>query len=347
MRQIDTPDGLFHDGRPATGELGTILSAAWLNAIQAEILSVLDDQGIAVDPATSTQLLAAIQKIAWGTQTTLAGYGIRDAASEHHHHEQSTGIGTETPGAYGHNGTNMVVEVRNPATTPNAQAHCILSSGADLPSSAIGTLTWVNPSGMQAYLGVRTGNAYDSTATDKCDMELELRVRRKGVLASRYRIAESGNQIWNEAVADDGTPFQFYGAVRADTPSPSANNNLLSTTAWVRTLLANKSSFLPYDWVQIGSLIIQWVEVTPEAGSNWGDIGGGPFGQHNYLITLPTTFPNACLRIIPGIEMRDEVSDVAASIAARPVSNGQIRLMAGEWAGIQQNVKLTAIVIGW
>lgn len=86
MREINTPDGLFHDGNPATGELGTIVTAAWLNMLQAEVISVLADRGLTVDPAKSNQLLEAIKKIAWGGSgaarpTTLAGYGITDGVA--------------------------------------------------------------------------------------------------------------------------------------------------------------------------------------------------------------------------------------------------------------------------
>jgi len=91
MQPIGTPDGLFHDGNPATGELGTIVSALWLNALQgatrsmqSELLSVLTAAGVAIDPAKTNQVLDAIKKIAWGgtgaaRPTTLAGYGITDA----------------------------------------------------------------------------------------------------------------------------------------------------------------------------------------------------------------------------------------------------------------------------
>ncbi|MFB0827681.1 pyocin knob domain-containing protein [Chromobacterium violaceum] len=70
MQPINTPDKLFQDGNPATGQPGTIVSAAWLNAVQgatrstqAELLSVLAASGIAVDPAKQDQLLAAIKKL--------------------------------------------------------------------------------------------------------------------------------------------------------------------------------------------------------------------------------------------------------------------------------------------
>ncbi|WP_440030124.1 tail fiber protein [Chromobacterium amazonense] len=88
IKPIPTPDQKFHDGNPATGELGTIVSADWLNNVQSalqatqqEVLSVLKDTGQNSDPARQDQLLQAVKKIAWGGNskpTTLAGYGIAD-----------------------------------------------------------------------------------------------------------------------------------------------------------------------------------------------------------------------------------------------------------------------------
>lgn len=89
IKPIPTPDQKFHDGNPATGELGTIVSADWLNNVQSalqatqqEVLSVLKDTGQNSDPARQDQLLQAVKKIAWGGNskpTTLAGYGITDS----------------------------------------------------------------------------------------------------------------------------------------------------------------------------------------------------------------------------------------------------------------------------
>lgn len=70
MSAIGTSDSAFHDGNPSTGELGTIVTADWLNAVQAstmdlqdELLSVLAAASIANDPAVKTQILAAINKL--------------------------------------------------------------------------------------------------------------------------------------------------------------------------------------------------------------------------------------------------------------------------------------------
>ncbi len=60
MQSISTPDNLFHDGDPTTGALGTILSAAFMNALQAEIIAPITAAGLALDPNNNGQLLAAI-----------------------------------------------------------------------------------------------------------------------------------------------------------------------------------------------------------------------------------------------------------------------------------------------
>ncbi|EGC7929626.1 hypothetical protein H9Z53_002761, partial [Salmonella enterica] len=66
MPPITTPDNAFHDGNPATGELGTIVAAEWLNNtqgavrdIQAECIAILAAAGFKPDP-TKKQLLDAI-----------------------------------------------------------------------------------------------------------------------------------------------------------------------------------------------------------------------------------------------------------------------------------------------
>ncbi|XLM20961.1 hypothetical protein MKD33_01535, partial [Chromobacterium piscinae] len=73
LKPISSPDGLFHDGNPATGELGTIVTSDWLNGVQSavqttqqEVLTLLKTSGQNPDPARKDQLLQAVQNIAWG-----------------------------------------------------------------------------------------------------------------------------------------------------------------------------------------------------------------------------------------------------------------------------------------
>ncbi|MEQ9908163.1 phage tail protein [Pectobacterium odoriferum] len=79
MPPVDTPDKAFHDGNPLTGELGTIITALFMNSVQAairnsqaEIISVLADAGIAIDPNKTDQLLAAL-KATFATNTNVNG----------------------------------------------------------------------------------------------------------------------------------------------------------------------------------------------------------------------------------------------------------------------------------
>lgn len=40
MERIESPDGLFHEGNPATGEKGTKVTAIWLNSLQEEVIAL-------------------------------------------------------------------------------------------------------------------------------------------------------------------------------------------------------------------------------------------------------------------------------------------------------------------
>ncbi|BBH15324.1 hypothetical protein ACSVCE_21380 [Chromobacterium haemolyticum] len=92
LKPINTPDTLFHDGNPTTGELGTIVSADWLNNLQQatrsaqeELISLIKDSGQTLDANRRDQLLQAVKQLAWGGNskpTTLAGYGIGDGATK-------------------------------------------------------------------------------------------------------------------------------------------------------------------------------------------------------------------------------------------------------------------------
>ncbi|NVM78914.1 hypothetical protein FHW83_004745 [Duganella sp. SG902] len=64
MQTINTPDQLFHDGDPFNGVKGTVVTAAWLNAVQQEIVGVISDAGIALDSSRTDQLLNAIKAAA-------------------------------------------------------------------------------------------------------------------------------------------------------------------------------------------------------------------------------------------------------------------------------------------
>ena len=73
MPTIDTPDGLFHDGNPATGEAGTLVTATHLNAVQssildlqAEAMAVLAAAGLMPEPTRQDQWLQALKALFLG-----------------------------------------------------------------------------------------------------------------------------------------------------------------------------------------------------------------------------------------------------------------------------------------
>lgn len=74
MRRIDTsnrsPDLFgpgkhgFRDGDPLTGVPSTSLNAAWFNAMQEEVASLIEAAGLTLDPGDTTQLRKAIKLLA-------------------------------------------------------------------------------------------------------------------------------------------------------------------------------------------------------------------------------------------------------------------------------------------
>lgn len=61
MQPIQSPDNLFHDGSASSGQLGTIVTAAWLNAVQSEVLAVIRAGGLTPSGNNNEQMLAALQ----------------------------------------------------------------------------------------------------------------------------------------------------------------------------------------------------------------------------------------------------------------------------------------------
>ncbi|WP_248765298.1 gp53-like domain-containing protein [Pseudomonas protegens] len=87
-------NGKFVDENTATGQVGSLIPAAWGNAVTSEILNVLSAASIKPDEQNTDQLSKAITKIIAGSgvtkedlnkkadkETTLGGYGITDGAS--------------------------------------------------------------------------------------------------------------------------------------------------------------------------------------------------------------------------------------------------------------------------
>lgn len=83
-----TPAGEFTEGNPVGAVPATPIKAMWLNAIQRELVAVIEGAGLTLDKTNDGQLLAAVQRLVanantWASITakpsTLAGFGITDA----------------------------------------------------------------------------------------------------------------------------------------------------------------------------------------------------------------------------------------------------------------------------
>jgi len=75
ITETATSTGEFTDGSVASGVSPTILSAAWFNTIQRELVAVVEGAGLTLDSANDNQILAALNALyeAKGSLLPLAG----------------------------------------------------------------------------------------------------------------------------------------------------------------------------------------------------------------------------------------------------------------------------------
>ena len=101
MQKINSNNGLFSDVNILTGEGGTRITSAWLNAIQGEIANVLAAFGIPLDPNNNSQLASLLQT----SFNIPAGVAIRS-------------INSQTPDSFGNLIMNKFIEsIKNKTTT--------------------------------------------------------------------------------------------------------------------------------------------------------------------------------------------------------------------------------------
>ena len=78
MHRIDTVDavsGMFVPGDPTTGQIATAVSAAWANAVQEEVATFIEGQGIGLNKSDNTQLAQAILSAVSGPQSNFIENG--------------------------------------------------------------------------------------------------------------------------------------------------------------------------------------------------------------------------------------------------------------------------------
>ena len=101
----------------------------------------------------------------------------------------NVGIGTNSPSAYSHGGTNLVAEITNSATSANAQAHYIISTGAAANTGSIGTITWALPNSSAAdKRGSLIGSNIESNSSSAVYTNLTFATNAGGSPTERMRI---------------------------------------------------------------------------------------------------------------------------------------------------------------
>lgn len=61
MQRINSINGLFHEGNPATGQKGTKVTQEFLNSIQEELANAVEGGGVELDPTKSDQLVTLLK----------------------------------------------------------------------------------------------------------------------------------------------------------------------------------------------------------------------------------------------------------------------------------------------
>ncbi|EBC4378332.1 tail fiber protein [Salmonella enterica] len=128
MKPIDTPDQVFHDGDPSTGELGTICSAEWLTNVQASIrdvqaecIAILRANGFGPDETKRDQLWEAIRTAIKShvPAASLAGSGIVQLSSSVTSDSESIAATSKAVKIAMDNANARLAKDRNGADIPN------------------------------------------------------------------------------------------------------------------------------------------------------------------------------------------------------------------------------------
>ncbi len=130
MNPIATDNGRFKDGNPATGEYGTVVTAQHMNnvqdsviSMQNEIITVLNEAGIEVNPEDNTQLWQALQMIAGQVESIAALREFEPVCDRQIAFVKGYYTGSHQGGGY------FIVDFADKTTTDNAGTVIVTAGG--------------------------------------------------------------------------------------------------------------------------------------------------------------------------------------------------------------------------
>ncbi|OHX12282.1 hypothetical protein BI347_01255 [Chromobacterium sphagni] len=238
LKPVLTDDSLFHDGNPASGTPGTVVSADWLNNAQAaiqstqqEVLTVIKNNGQNADPTRKDQLLQAVQNIAWGSAqrpSTLAGYGIADGASKTDLKTAIDGVVAGAPGAL--NTLQELAAALGNDSNYAASVTKLLSGKADKASTLAGygivDAMKASDWGVQGYTTLQVGPGKAFASIQDAWNSLIGKVLQADVL-----IQVADGQYATSGIWLNNQPFASRIRIQGNTANPSACKIVLTPDA--------------------------------------------------------------------------------------------------------------------
>ncbi|KMK81997.1 putative bacteriophage tail fiber protein [Pectobacterium atrosepticum ICMP 1526] len=315
MPPVNTPDNVFHDGNPLTGELGTIVTAKFMNDVQAairnsqaEIIYVLADADIVIDPNKTDQLLTAL-KATFATNVSM---------------------NDRVPSTRIVNGKSLSADITLNAGDVRALAQD--QNGADIPNKPL-FLSNINAMTLDTFQRV-TGKKLFSVDNDVITVKPENYGQRAyfqfnnaasteaiAFVGLRYGTNEQGLTLEHRSGASiriDNGEINFYGLPHGATAASGTSTQQLASTAFVQNELAVTAG-IPQPWPRA------------TAPTGWLKCNGQPFDTSAFP-RLAAAYPAGVLPDLRGEFMRgwDDGRGVDSGRALLSAQSDAIRNIVGE-----------------
>ncbi|MRR56973.1 MAG: hypothetical protein EG824_01990 [Deltaproteobacteria bacterium] len=310
MQRPDTPDGLFHDGNPATGVKGTPITAEWLNALiavgaflsgdteppAAELGGAGDfyicktsykmygpkDQGTGW-PAGYTSIIGpqGVEGLGW-----LSGSGAPSDANgrdgDYYLRTDTYDVYKKAAGAWG----GTIINIKGVTGNPYKAYATLAAANADLANIPADALIWVNADPTAANIGywAKTGGVLVQSSYD-----------RVALLEQNAAIPNANHEIRNATI-----PYIVYVHPRGDAEMDGSQDYVnISYIGGFYTQMTERTAFNAIEgriWCTDPTANIEWrlwkrpsaasFDTTTVTPDDSGTIPAGSFSTTNQLATF-------------------------------------------------------------